>query len=217
MRDELQKIGGPVLREVLDHPFWTGLRNGSLPPQALLHFVLQDTGYLLPAFARALARCAATAAEDEHALLLMRGAAATLEARDRLDEAFGELAPALNVRPPGRRPAITPATGAYCALFATASARSLVAGIGATLPMVWFQRELADDLITRVVPGSQYAPWIESYHPGAGYGVVVEQFLAMADEIGAGSSAAQRHELVDRFSTAARHEWRFAEEAGQAA
>ncbi|MGH4025999.1 MAG: TenA family protein [Pseudonocardiaceae bacterium] len=217
MRDELQKIGGPVLREVLDHPFWTGLRNGSLPPPALVHFVLQDTGYLLPAFARALARCAAAAVDDKHALLLMRGATATLQARDRLDEAFGALAPAMNIRPPSRRPAITPATSAYCSLFAAASARSVVAGIGATLPMVWFQRELADDLITRVVPGSQYARWIESYHPGAAYGEVVEQFLAMADEIGDGSSAAERHELVDQFSTAARYEWRFAEEAGQAA
>lgn len=217
MRDELQQIGGPVLREVLDHPFWTGLRNGSLPPRALVHFVQQDTGYLLPAFARALARCAATAADDRHALLLMRGAAATLQARDRLAAAFGELAPAMNVHPPGGRPAITPATGAYCALLAAAGAGSLAAGIGATLPMVWFQRELSDDLVARVVPGSQYAPWIEAYHPGAGYGVVVEQFLAMAGEIGDGGPAARRHELVDRFRTAAGHELSFAGEAGQAA
>ena len=217
MRDELQRIGGPILREVLDHPFWTGLRTGSLAPSALVHFVLQDTGYLLPAFARALARCAAAAADDDHALLLARGAAATLQARDRLAGAFGELAATMNVQLPAVRPAVTPATRAYCALFGAAGAGSPAAGVGTTLPMVWFQRELADDLVTRVTPGSQYAPWIEAYHPGAGYGVVVEQFLVMADEIGAGGSAAERRELLDRFGTAARHEWSFAEEAGQAA
>lgn len=217
MRDELVRIGAPVLREVLEHPFWAGLRDGSLPPGALVHFVLQDTGYLLPAFARALARCAAAAADDEHSLLLLRGAAATLQARDRLAEAFGELAPAMTVPLPARPPAITPATSAYCALFAAAGAGSLLAGIGATLPMVWFQRELADDLISRVVPGSRYAPWIETYHPGAGYAVVVEQFLVMAGQLGADGSGAERRELLQRFGAAARHEVGLAEEAGHAA
>lgn len=211
------RIGGPVLRDVLEHPFWAGLRDGSLPPQALAHFVLQDTGHLLPAFARALARCAAAAADDEHALLLMWGAAATLQARDRLAGAFRELAPAMNVALPAGPPAITPATSAYCSLFAAAGAGSPAAGIGATLPMVWFQRELADDLVTRVVPGSPYAPWIEAYHPGAEYAVVVEQFLAMADKLGADGSASERRELLERFGTAARHEFSLADEAGHAA
>lgn len=213
LRDELQQIGDPALRQVLDHPFWAGLRDGSLPAEALLHFVFQDTDYLLPAFSRALARCAATAVDDKHALLLMHGAYATLEASDRLNEAFIELAEKMNVQVPDQRPAIAPTTNSYCSLFAAASARSLASGIGISLPIVWFQLDLSDDLIARMVAESRYAPWIKSYHPGDAYRPVVQEFLAMADEIGERCSAEQRQELIAGFGLAVHYEWRFAEAA----
>ena len=69
-----------MLAQVLEHPVWAGLRNGTLPGEALVHFVQQDTGYLLPAYARALARCAAVVSDDSHAKLLAHCAFATLEA-----------------------------------------------------------------------------------------------------------------------------------------
>ena len=31
LQEELREIGQPVLRRVLGHPFWSGLRDGSLP------------------------------------------------------------------------------------------------------------------------------------------------------------------------------------------
>jgi len=211
LHEDLLEIADPVLRKVIDHPFWSGLRDGSLPGAALAHFVQQDTAYLLPAYARALARCAATAAEDGHALLFGRSIFGTLEAKDKLRNAYTELAGELDAPPlPADLPA-DPGTHAHASFFAAASATSFHAGVGALLPMVWFNFQVSNDLKERHTPGSKYARWIAVYHPGETYSYAVKAFLGMVDQVGAASSAAQRQQVVDHFTTSIRYEWGFAE------
>lgn len=211
LHEELLEIADPVLRKVFDHPFWSGLRDGTLPGESLAHFVQQDTGYLLPAYARALARTAAAAPDDGHTMLLGRSIFGTLEARDKLRKAYADLADELGAPPLGEQLPIDPATHAHTSFFAAASAASFHAGIGALLPMVWFNFRVSNDLSERVVPDSRYVRWIEVYHPGETYGYAVKAFLGMVDQIGEYSSAAQRQEIVEQFSTSIRYEWAFAE------
>lgn len=213
LRDELWEIADPVLRKIMDHPFWSGLRDGSLPGEALVHFVQQDTGYLLPAFARALARLGALATEDSHTLLLGQCVHATLEAKDRLWKAFVELAPRLGIAPPTAQAPIDPATHAHCSFFHAATSTSLADGIGAVLPMVWFNVDLSDDLRDQQITGGRYAEWIAIYHPGEEYEYAVRVFLDMVEEIGERCSAADRQRLVEQFSIGVRYEWAFAEGA----
>lgn len=210
---ELLEIADPVLRKVTSHPFWSGLKDGSLPGECLVHFVQQDTGYLLPAYARGLARCAALATDDKHTLLFGRSIFGTLEARNRLRGAFAELAPKLGLEAPAEQAPVDPATHAHCSFFAAASATSLYAGVGALLPMVWFNYQVSNDLRDNRVPGSRYAPWIEVYHPGEEYQYAVRAFLSMVDELGEHASGRERQELVDHFTTSIRYEWAFAEGA----
>jgi thiaminase (transcriptional activator TenA) len=213
LHDELIEIAEPVLRKVIEHPFWSGLRDGTLPAEALTHFVQQDTGFLLPAYARALARCAAVAPEDSHAVLFGQSVFGTLTAKDRLRAAYVELAPKIGVKPPTEQTPIDPATHAHCSFFKAAAATSLAAGIGALLPMAWFNFNVSNDLSERHQPGSRYEPWIELYQPAEGYQFVVKKFLATADEIGEQCSPAEREQLVGHFSTSIRYEWAFAESA----
>jgi thiaminase/transcriptional activator TenA len=211
LSDDLLEIAEPVLRKVKEHPFWSGQRDGSLPGEALAHFVQQDTAYLLPAYARALARVAAAAKEDGHALLFGRSIFGTLEAKDKLRKAYVELAPQLGTPElPADLPA-DPGTHAHSSFFAAASATSFHAGVGALLPMVWFNFQVSNDLKDNHTPGSKYAKWIEIYHPGETYGYAVKAFLGMVNQVGEASSAAQRDEVVDYFSTSIRYEWAFAE------
>jgi thiaminase/transcriptional activator TenA len=211
LHEELVEIADPVLRKVLDHPFWSGLRDGSLPGESLAHFVQQDTAYLLPAYARALARVAAAAPEDGQALLFGRSIFGTLEAKDKLRTAYQELAPELGTPPlPEDLPA-DPGTHAHSSLFAAASATSFHARVGALLPMVWFNFQVSNDLKERHTPGSKYAKWIEVYHPGETYSYAVKAFLGMVDRVGASASPAQRNEVTDYFATSIRYEWAFAE------
>ena len=142
LHDELREIREPVLAKVLEHPFWAGLRDGSLPPDALARFVWQDTAFLLPAYARALARCAAAAPGDADALLLGQSVVGTLTARDELRESYAALAPELGLPPLGTASPATCATQAYASFFAAASAHSFSSGIGAcaTFATLFFTR-----------------------------------------------------------------------------
>ncbi|GLW06792.1 aminopyrimidine aminohydrolase [Microtetraspora sp. NBRC 13810] len=211
LHKELMAIGEPVLAKVLAHPFWSGLRDGTLPGEALAHFVRQDTAFLLPAYARALARCAASATDDADTHLFGQSIIGTLEAAERLRQAYtgltGELGlPALDGGAP-----VAPATHAHASFFAAAGARSFHAGVGALLPMVWFNAEVSDNLRRQAAAGSRYLPWIEVYHPGESYRYAVQAFLDMADRAGEECSPAQRRLVVEQFSISIRYEWAFAE------
>jgi thiaminase (transcriptional activator TenA) len=211
LHEELMEIRDPILRKVQDHPFWSGLRDGSLPGEALAYFVRQDTGFLLPAYARALARCAAVAPQDADTFLLGQSITGTLNARDGLRQAYAALVGELGLPELGEQHGADPATHAHMSFFAAASADSFHAGVGALLPMVWFNAEVSDRLRDAAVPGSRYLPWIEVYHPGESYTYAVQAFLDMVDRAGENCSAWQRHLLVERFSISIRYEWVFAE------
>ncbi|WP_131738434.1 TenA family protein [Actinomadura roseirufa] len=209
LHDELKEIRDPVLRKVQDHPFWSGLRDGSLPGEALARFVQQDTGHLLPAYARALARCAAQAPDDADAALFGQSVVGTLEAAGRLRQAYRDLSGALELPELGEQTPADPATHAHASFFVAAGARSFYDGVGALLPMVWFNAEVSDELRRSAKPGSRYLPWIEVYHPGEGYKYAVQAFLDMADRAGEGSPGRRR--IIEQFSISVRYEWAFAE------
>ncbi|AUG78935.1 TenA family transcriptional regulator [Kitasatospora sp. MMS16-BH015] len=211
LRDELAEIREPVLRQVLDHPFWSGLRDGTLPGAALSRFVRQDTAFLLPAYARALARCAASAPEDADTLLFGQSVVGTLEARDGLRAAYTALTGELRLPEPDGHSAVEPAVAAHAGFFTAAAETSFHAGVGALLPMVWFNAEVSDHLRDNAVPGTRYLPWITAYHPGESYRYAVEAFLAMADRVGGQAPPRLRQMIVDHFSRGIRHELAFAD------
>ncbi|NJP33368.1 TenA family protein [Micromonospora thermarum] len=211
LHDELREIRDPVLRKVQDHPFWSGIRDGSLPPAALAHFLAQDTGYLLPTYARALARCAAAADADAHTLLLGQSVAGTLDARDRLRANSAALAATTGLPETLGDPPIDPVTRAHTAFLTAATADSFAGGVGALLPMVWFNAEVSNRLLRDTVTDSRYRPWVEAYHPGESYRYAVQAFLDMADDVGKNGTARERADLIEQFSISIRYEWAFAE------
>lgn len=209
LRDDLWELGEPVLRKVNAHPFWSGLRDGSLPDGVLTYFVEQDTGYLLPTFGRALARCASIAVADWHAELLTQCAGATLASAGRLRAAFDELGPKMDQPARSADVAPDPAVQAHCAFFTATTTASLPAAIGGVLPMIWFNLHLGNALSASA--GSRYQPWIDAYDSGAGFEQAVEQVLVMVDEIGADCSPADRDRMIAQFRLGARYELAFAE------
>jgi thiaminase/transcriptional activator TenA len=211
LHKELLELAAPVRDRVLRHRFWSGLREGGLPATALARFVEQDTGHLLPAYARALARCAAAAPEDGDAQLFGQSVVGTLEARDGLRAAYRQLAPGLDLPPLSPATEALPATAAHAAFFGAASATSYAAGVGALLPMVWFNAEVSDHLRDHGAPGGRYAEWITVYHPGDGYRYAVQAFLDLTDRFGETCSARDRQVLRDHFLQGVRYELDFAE------
>ncbi|MFC5723805.1 TenA family transcriptional regulator [Streptomyces gamaensis] len=211
--DELRASAAPVLRAVLDHPFWNGLRAGTLPGAALTRFVEQDTGHLLPCYGRAFAHCAATAGDTGTALLLSRCAAETVDSAARLREALAALAPRLGVPPPAADGvAAHPVTRAQCSAVTAAAAASWAAGLGALLPFMVFHLEVCTDLGAHCAPGSRYRPWVEVHRPGEPVRAAVRAVLAAVDAYaaGAGAGAARRAEVGEWYLRGARYEFAFA-------
>ncbi|MGV9565844.1 TenA family protein [Streptomyces sp. NPDC003480] len=214
LRTELESAAAPTLAKIKDHPFFAGLRDGTLDGAALLHFARQDADFLLPAYGRALARTAALAHDDAHAMVLARMAVGTLEARQAMAMGYDIMAAQLGDGDDSWRTApADPVTHAYTSFFSSAAASSLAEAIGALLPCSWFYLSIADDLKERHDPTARYADWVKALHPGDDYREVLEEFLAVADEVGERASADDRDRLTRTFLTAARYEWSFLDAA----
>ena len=207
LSDDVLELGEPILAQLVDGPYWTGLREGSLPGAALTRFVQQDTDYLLPAFGRAFARGAADPAAGGHASLLARCSSETVRSGPRLRETFTRLAPELDLPPLTDEPPAATTVGYADAVRASGS---LPATLGIVLPFMWLHIEVCADLAKRAVAGSRYLPWIEAYTPGDGTNVAVRAFLGLIDEFGERASANDRAELCVAFRTGARYELAFA-------
>ncbi|MEV0232278.1 TenA family transcriptional regulator [Nonomuraea sp. NPDC050786] len=239
-RADLSAIARPLVAKVKEHPFWTGLRAGTLPPSSLWYFAEQDARYVVPTYARALARCAALAERDEHGTLLCSAASATFGSLPKLAAGLSELAAGLSELAAGlSEPAAglsepvaglsQPAAGlpvagsdstearpvihAYTSFMLAAPTISFAAGIAGLLPMSWFHLFVSEDLRERCAPGSRYASWVAQYPPGGDYAGYVNAYLAMIDEVGAHCSDLDRKRLVEQFLIGARFEWAFAEAA----
>ena len=212
MRDELSAVAAPIVARIAAHPFWQGLRDGTLPPPSLWYFAEQDAHYVVPAYARALARTGAFAADDSHAALLCGAAHATFGSLPRLASELSKLADALGAAAaPSTIPG--PAIHAHTSFMLAAATTSFPAGAGGLLPMTWFHLEISTDLKRRHRPGSRYASWIAQYCSGDGYEAYVEEYLNMIEEVGANCSASERSELAEQFLLGARYEWAFADTA----
>lgn len=214
MRDKLRAIASPVLDEIKEHPFWKGLHKGTLPADSLWYFAELDARYVVPTYARALARCAATADSDAHGSLLASAAHATFGSLPRLVSELEKLGVALGARPDVPAGVPGPAIQAYISFMRAASAMSFVSGIGGLLPMTWFHLQVCDYLREGLVPGSRYADWIHQYCPeDSYYREYVEAYLGIVDEVAGQCSADECDQLVAQFTTAAHHELAFVDAA----
>jgi len=207
LSDDVLELGQPILADLVDWPYWAGLSEGSLPGAALTRFVQQDADFLLPAFGRAFARCAADPAAADHAALLIRCSFETVRSGPRLRETFIELASEMDLPPLAEEPP-APTTIAYTDTVRASG--SLPATLGIVLPFMWLHIEVCADLATREVAGSRYLPWIDVYTPGDGTRFAVRAFLGLVDEFGERASANDRAELCGAFRTGARYELAFA-------
>ncbi|MFD9910207.1 TenA family protein [Streptomyces sp. NPDC059063] len=215
MRDELRAAAQPLLDKLKDHPFFVGLRDGSLAGGALLHFARQDADFLLPGYGRALARTAAQAHDHAHAMVFAKMAVGTLEARQAMAMGYDIMADQLGDGHDDSWRAVpaNPVTHAYTTFLASASASSLAEAVGALLPCSWFYIQIADDLRDRHDPGARYAEWVKALHPGDDFREVLDELLTVVDEVGERCSADDRARLAANFVTAARYEWSFIDAA----
>ena len=193
-------------RAILEHPFITGLTDGSLERSAFQFYVIQDAHYLRE-YARALSVAAARApAEADIAMFNEHAAGAIAVERSLHESFFAELG--LSEQDVARTP-LAPTNLAYTSyLQATAYGGSFADLLGSILPCYWIYWEVGRTLLAERSPDPLYARWIETYG-GEEFGEVVRAVIALADRIGPELSVAERARAAHHFAVTSRYEWMF--------
>jgi thiaminase (transcriptional activator TenA) len=195
-----------IFAAILEHPFVTGLTDGSLEPEVFAHYVAQDVHYLRD-YARALAIVGAKAPTLADTAMFARHAAEVYDVELAL---HGSLLPALGLDP-GAVDAtpVAPTTQAYCSyLLATTLAGSFADGLAAVLPCYWIYARVGAALLAEGSPDPRFQRWIDSYG-GEDFAATVGEVLDLTDRLGATLSPAQEASARAHFVTTSRYEWMF--------
>ncbi|RCG30210.1 thiaminase II [Sphaerisporangium album] len=204
--EELWEAIGPTYTAILDHPFITGLVDGTLPHDAFRHFVVQDSHYLRD-YARALALCAAKSPTEDDVRAFARDAVNAVAAEQEMHSEFmyqlGGSAEEAEKLP------VAPTTRAYTSyLLATVYGGSFLDGLAAVLPCYWIYARVGEALLAKSSPDPLYAQWIAAYGDPA-FQKVVRRVVNLTDRTGADSTPRQRAVALAHFVTTARYEWMF--------
>ncbi|WP_460819976.1 thiaminase II [Nocardioides korecus] len=196
----------PAYAAVFEHPFLTGLVDGSLPTGCFTYYVAQDAHYLRD-YGRALAALAGRAPSGLDAAMLARHAVGTAEVELSLHQGLlaevGLDAAALAAMPVG------PTTHAYTRhLLGAVHGGSFAEGLAAVVPCYWIYARVGQALVGRGSSEPRYQRWIETYAGEEFAGVVVE-VLDLVDRIGTGLTHDQRAAAHVEAERSARYEWMF--------
>jgi thiaminase/transcriptional activator TenA len=203
---ELWAAGADVYAEILQHPFLTGLSDGTLPHDAFSYFLVQDSFYLR-AYSRALSLVSARATDDEAVRMFAQHASNAIDVERQLHAGLLGglgLTPA-HVTAAGIGPVTTAYTSYLTAVCATGTYAEAVATV---LPCYWVYREVGRILLARSSPDPLYATWISTYGSPE-FDAIVDSVLAVTDRLGAEVSRSERQRCLDHFATTTRYEWMF--------
>jgi thiaminase/transcriptional activator TenA len=196
----------PIYAAILDHPFLTGLTEGSLPAPAFAYYVAQDAHYLRD-YARALAVVGAKAPTHAIAGMFGRHAAGTVDVELAL---HGALLPDLGIDPASLdRIAVSPTTTAYTSyLLATAYGGSFADGLAAVLPCYWIYQRVGEALVRQGSPDARYQRWIDTY-AGDEFAATVAEVLDVADAAGRTIGVEDEERARRHYVATSRFEWMF--------
>lgn len=196
----------PVYAKTLEHPFLTGLSDGTLPKDRFQFYLVQDAQYLR-VFGQALSLLAAKAPEEDWALTLNQHAMDTLKAERAMHESI------LKAHGVDTRKAIAagmaPTAVAYTNhILATASRRPFIEGLAAVLPCYWIYERVGKHLAAKGSPDKEYNQWISMY-AGDGFGDSVVAVLDMMNKTAERESEDAKRRAAETFERSARYEYLF--------
>jgi len=203
---ELWDSVGDIYAAILEHPFITGLTDGTLPAESFAFYVVQDALYLRD-YARALATVGSRAPSAAATRMFAGHAADAVEVELEL---HASLLAELGISEESVQ-AVEPAPTnlAYTSyLLATTRGGSYAEGVGAVLPCYWIYWEVGKELLRRGSPDPRYERWIGTYG-AAEFGEVVSAVLAETDRIAPGLAAGERALVRQHFRNTSRYELMF--------
>lgn len=196
----------PTFAAILEHPFLTGLVDGTLPIERFRFYVVQDAHYLR-AYARALAYAGAHADEPGDTALFTGSAIEAIQVeqemhRDLLGR-FGITTEEVEATP------LSPSAQLYVStMLADAAQGPFSRAVASLLPCFWIYWEVGRALVERGSPDLSYQRWIDTYADEA-FGRTVEAVIAVTDRVAAQVGEDERDRMRTLFAQGCRLEWMF--------
>ena len=206
--DEVEVTAGPVRRAILEHPFVTGIGDGTLDVEKFKFYVRQDYIYLIE-YSRVLALASARAPDLDtmgwFARLLHETLNTEMELHRRYCGKFGITAAELELTAPA------PTTLAYTNFLLNMAYQGSFEELSASfLPCQWGYWEIGDNLAKKGEPQQAplYSEWIRMYI-SAEYKALADWARSLANRLAEGASAETRTRMEQSYLISLRYEYLF--------
>jgi len=206
--DDIHARSDRLQQAIFNHPFVTGIGDGTLDVERFKHFIRQDYPYLVE-YARALALAAARAPSLELMGRFAQFLNETLNTEMSLHRGycarFGITEEELEATKP------VPTTQAYTDfLVRTAYHGSFGELVCALLPCTWGYSEIGLKLAEQSKPANQplYAEWIDMYS-ALEFKALADWLRGLVDELAEAAGPGERERMEAAYVTSTRYEYAF--------
>jgi thiaminase (transcriptional activator TenA) len=208
--EQLRKEADAIWQASFNHPFVTGIADGTLSLDCFRYYVKQDA-YYLSHFARVQALGAAKAGDLFTTSRLAAHAQGTAEAELSLHENFSKRLGITDEEKANFKPA--PTAYAYTShLYRAAANGHLGDIIAALLPCYWLYYEIGERLQGEIPEEPIYQEWIAAYG-GEWFRELVEEQINRLDELAARVTEEDRIRMKEHFIISSQYEYSFWEMA----
>ena len=206
--EDIEKRHEPIRRAILEHPFVTGIGDGTLEVARFKHYVLQDYAYLID-YSRVLALASARAPDlgtmSWFAGLLEKILNVEMDLHRSYCAEFGITTEELEATIPA------PTTVAYTSfLLKVAHQGSFGELVASLLPCQWGYWEIGEHLARRGEPASAplYSQWIQMYSSSE-IAEMAQTIHNLADRLGGEAGPQEAAAMGEAYLTSLRYEYLF--------
>ena len=206
--DDVEKVAEPVRRAILEHPFVSGIGDGTLDVERFKYYVRQDYLYLTD-YSRVMALASARAPDLETMGWFARLLDGTLNTEMELHRSYCSRFGISFEELEWTRTA--PTTVAYTSYLLNVAHQGSFAELAASfLPCQWGYWEIGDHLARRGKPEGAplYREWIEMY-VSPEYRSLAEWARSLVDRVASEAGPAERGRMEHAYLTSLRYEYLF--------
>ena len=206
--DDVERRAGPVRRAILDHPFVTGIGDGSLDVEKFRFYVCQDYVYLID-YSRILALASARAPDLQTMGWFARLLDETLNTEMQLHRGFCAQFGITSRELEETRAA--PTTLAYTSFLLSVAHQGSYSELAASfLPCQWGYWEIGDYLARRGEPEGAplYCQWIRMY-VSEEYKALAHRARALVNGLAEKAGADEAARMEEAYLTSLRYEYLF--------
>ncbi|MBR3881429.1 MAG: TenA family protein [Mailhella sp.] len=196
----------PTFKKIQEHPFISGLADGTLPEDVFAYYVRQDALYL-ENYARVLATIAARLPKQEQRVLMEGFIKDTIAAERYMHELYQSMDAKHLPSAPAKA---SPTCQKYMEYEARMAAEAPVeVACAVILPCFTVYQQVGEHLLTtRRKAGNPYNDWIDAYADPA-FDKATRAAVALCDELAAAAPTSIWKQMTEAYVQSTRMEWAF--------